>query len=141
MRRMPYSQTLKDRATQLYIKYKIGALVTQYQGLLREKTCTRTKKAMLHTRRLSCLKNLDMSSGIYSYGRLNKNVGKLLVRVANPLAHFQEQVRRGTSPKSCVLHSFRQMYKGQNIVVFFTLIFYSLRQIIIFDKLDYRLQI
>ena len=68
-------QTLKDRATQLYIKYKIGALVTQYQALLREKTCTRTKKAMLHTRRLSCLKNLDMSSGIYSYGRLNKNVG------------------------------------------------------------------
>ena len=26
---MPYGQTLKDRATQLLIKYKSGALVTQ----------------------------------------------------------------------------------------------------------------
>ena len=31
---MPYSQTLKDRATQLLIKYKSGALVTKF-GLLR----------------------------------------------------------------------------------------------------------
>ena len=27
---MPYGQTLKDRATQLLIKYKSGALVTQF---------------------------------------------------------------------------------------------------------------
>ena len=83
---------------------------------------------MLHTRRLSCLKNLDMSSEIHSYGRLNKNVGKLSVRVAKPLAHFQEQV------KNCVLHSFRKMYNGQNIVFFFfILIFYSMRHITNFD--------
>ena len=30
---MPYSQTLKDRATQLRTKYKSGALVTQFSGL------------------------------------------------------------------------------------------------------------
>ena len=29
---MPYGQTLKDRATQLLIKYKSGALVTQFVG-------------------------------------------------------------------------------------------------------------
>ena len=29
MSRMPYGETLKDRATQLLIKYKSGALVTQ----------------------------------------------------------------------------------------------------------------
>ena len=28
--RMPYGQTLKDSATQLLVKYKSGALVTQY---------------------------------------------------------------------------------------------------------------
>ena len=29
---MPYGQTLKDRATQLLIKYRSGALVTQYNS-------------------------------------------------------------------------------------------------------------
>ena len=42
--RCPYSQTLIDRATQLFIKYKIGALVAQYQGLLREKPVQGQKK-------------------------------------------------------------------------------------------------
>ena len=35
---LTHSQTLKDRATQLLIKYKSGALVTQ-SGLLEESNC------------------------------------------------------------------------------------------------------
>ena len=35
---MPYGQTLKDSATQLLIKYKSGALVTQLEGAVKKNT-------------------------------------------------------------------------------------------------------
>ena len=60
-----------------------------------------------------------MSSGIYNFGRLNKNAGKLLVKVANPLAHFQEQVKRGTSPKIVYFIHFAKCTKGTICGIFY----------------------
>ena len=47
---MPYGQTLKDRATQLLIKYKSGALVTQYHKCT---FCVETPKISLEMSKIS----------------------------------------------------------------------------------------
>ena len=65
---MPYSQTLKDRATQLLIKYKSGALVTQI-GTVTNKTWTLVSKLVGN---MASENTFDHWKVVFSRGKVRK---------------------------------------------------------------------